>query len=353
MRARVFGISAALLGLVTIVGCAGPALRSRHILVKETFEGSVADIAPAFWLCWRPENDFTISTEQARTGRSSLKQTVRKVGLFAHLDLPITKAVEANTCMATLTIEEGKQYLNDEAERAELRENKTQSPRFGDDVYYGFSMFIARDSAPLDDFNRMVVGQWKIQRRNPLPPNSPPLDSPFLALRMTGGFFHIMLSVESALKDGAQFAPSDCKVLLAFTGETPPNSDKPLPLSYPAQCESRLNYDLNQGQSAPPSTLNIERFGYLPDPSGNDGKGTWVDLIFHIKSGKNGVVEIWANGTLAAKATGWIGYWSVDQVGDLQYFKFGPYRDPAGYDSVIYLDNLARGSSKNEVDPSK
>ena len=36
-----------------------------------------------------------------------------------------------------------------------------------------------------------------------------------------------------------------------------------------------------------------------------------------------------------------------------QYFKFGPYRDPAGYGVTVYLDNLARGRSYEDVDPTK
>jgi hypothetical protein len=48
-----------------------------------------------------------------------------------------------------------------------------------------------------------------------------------------------------------------------------------------------------------------------------------------------------------------IGYEGIDDHDSLQYFKVGPYRDPAGYDTVIYLDNLARGHSKDEVDPSR
>jgi len=243
-------------------------------------------------------------------------------------------------------------YLNDDAERAELKEKKSGSPHFTDDFFYGFSLMIPRASAPLGDFNRMVVGQWKLARAQDLPAGSPPYDSPFVALRVTGGFFHIMLTVKAALKDGAQFKPDDCRVLLAFTPVTPPNHDAPLPLDSPPQCESRLNYDLNQGQPAPPNTLQIHRSAYLPSPWNGDA-ASWIDLIFHIKGGENGIVEVWANGTLIAQASGWIGYEGIDLPADIQYFKVGPYRDPAGYDAVIYLDNLARGHSKDDVDPSR
>jgi hypothetical protein len=321
--------------------------RSSVTFVSEGFEGTTIDtIDKAFWLCWRLENDFRITSEQARSGKHSLKLAVNKLPLFAHLPYPslLEKEVEAQACMESLTPAEAQQYLNDESERAELREDKKQSPTFGDDTYYGFSMLIGRASAPEADFNRMVVGQWKGDRN----------DSPFLSLRMTGGFFHITLAVTADRKPPALFAPKDCKVLLAFAAARPPNTDHPLKLTHSTQCESRLNYDENQGQPAPTQPLlTIERFAYLPDPFGIDGHGVWIDLIFHIKGGPSGVVEVWANGVRVAKATGWIGFHDIDKPGrDKQYFKFGPYRDPAGYSTVLYLDNLSRGGSKEEVDPS-
>jgi hypothetical protein len=358
---RPISIPLAFVGLVALGGCLKPTpapppsslqgLASAS--VRETFEdGGTGNV---FIPCLRPENDFTVTAEQTRTGAKSLKLTIRKLPLFAHLPLPVTPALlaAATSCLAALTTEEARMYLNDDSERAELKEKKSGSPLFTQDFFYGFSLMIPRASAPLGDFNRMVVGQWKLARKNPLPADSPPYDSPFVALRVTGGFFHVMLTVKAALKDGAKFSPSDCRVLLAFTSEVPPNHDAPLPLGGNPQCESRLNYDLNQGQPAPPGTLRIDRSGYLPNPWSTDGTASWIDLVFHIKGGENGIVELWANGKPIAKATGWIGYEGIDQPVDTQYFKFGPYRDPAGYDTVIYLDNLARGHSFAEVDPSQ
>ena len=347
---HVLRVAILLLGLGALVSCAAHT-RATSPSVKEGFESE--PINPAFWTCLRPENAFEITGEQARSGKSSLRLTIRKLPLFEHLQAPETILKAATTCMAALTKEEAKQYLNDESERAELRELKKQSPHFTDDIYYGFSLLIPRNSAPLGDFNRMVLAQWKLQREKPLPPDSPTYDSPFLAIRVTGGFFHIMLTVKAALKDDAAQAPSDCRVLLAFTQETPPNHASPLNLMDPERCESRLNYELNQGQPAPPKTLKINRMAYLPNPWDAHGKASWIDLIFHIKSGEKGEVDLWANGNLIAKATGWIGYEGIDHAEDLQYFKVGPYRDPAGYDTIIYLDNLARGHSYDEVDPGK
>ena len=349
-------ISVALVALGALGGCLKPTadqgLAPPSPVVRETFE---AAIGSQFRPCLRPENDFTLTTDLARTGHQSLKLAIHKLPLFAHIRLPTVKELaEASTvCLEALTQEEGRKYLNDESERAELKEVKSGSPKFTQDFFYGFSLAIPRASAPAGDYNRLVVGQWKLARNHTLPADSPPYDSPFVALRVTGGFFHIMLGVKAALQGNAKHAPDDCRVLLAFTQDTPPNHSAPLGLQDPPRCESRLNYDENQGQPAPPNTLEIERRAYLPNPWTADGAASWVDLVFHIRGGANGVVEVWSKQTLVARATGWIGYEGIDDPVDTQYFKFGPYRDPAGYDAVVYIDNLARGHSFDEVDPSK
>lgn len=347
-------ISVALVALGALSGCVKPTLKTTETLaptvVRETFESGISD---AFVPCLRPENEFTTTDEQARNGTKSYKLTIRKLRLFEHLRPPIATLATTPPCLAALTPDEARKYLNDDSERAELKEKKSGSPHFTEDFYYGFSLMIPRTSAPVGDFNRMVVGQWKLSRNHELPAGSFPYDSPFLAIRVTGGFFHIMLTVKAEPQNGAMLSPEDCRVLLAFTSEAPPNHERRLDLSSPAQCESRLNYDLNQGQPSPPGSLQIHRSAYLPSPW-----DSWIDLVFHIKGGDNGIVEVWAQypgaaqATLIARATGWIGYEGIDDRVDTQYFKFGPYRDPAGYDAVIYLDNLARGHSYADVDPS-
>ena len=94
--------------------------------------------------------------------------------------------------------------------------------------------------------------------------------------------------------------------------------------------------------------LEIKREAYLPDPFGDK----WTDLVFSVHGGrKDGITQVWAGGQLIATAKGWIGHYiSARQK---QYFKFGPYRDRTGYGITVYLDNLARGSTYEEVDPAK
>jgi hypothetical protein len=46
-------------------------------------------------------------------------------------------------------------YWNDDSERAELWENTEMGPSFGEEVYYGFSMWVDAASAPYGDYNRV------------------------------------------------------------------------------------------------------------------------------------------------------------------------------------------------------
>lgn len=54
---------------------------------------------------------------------------------------------------------------------------------------------------------------------------------------------------------------------------------------------------------------------------------------------------------LIAEALGQIGYGEDPQV--TKYFKFGSYRDATGYDFTVYLDDLSRGDTFDDADPSR
>jgi hypothetical protein len=138
--------------------------------------------------------------------------------------------------------------------------------------------------------------------------------------------------------------PKTCRILLAFMDGPPSSVDRSLDLKRPVQCETRNqrgNLDL-----VPAERIQIDREAYLPRPFNR-----WTDLIFRVKGGLNGIVQVWADGVLIASARGWIGHKAA--IGSNQYFKFGPYRDPAPNPFIVYLDNLARGNSKDYVDPSR
>jgi hypothetical protein len=288
--------------------------------VRETFE-AVA-YADSFIPCERPEGQIALSKEQVRDGSQALKLRIREPVFGTATWVP-----KATSCLVAGRYAE---YTPDEKERAEIWESFDLGPSFGDDVYYGFSMWIDRESAPLGDDTRLVIGQWK----------APIDDSPFVAQRFTSGLYHVTLDVDATEHDPATGKPYGCKLLLAF--ESDMAKAQSLTLANPVRCETKKG---GPAHLTPAHEVKIERFAFLPAPFAR-----WTDLVFHIKGGPNGVAEIWADGKPIARATGFIGHDGA--LGQPQYFKFGPYRDPASFATTVYLDNLARGDSFAAVDPS-
>jgi len=288
--------------------------------VRETFE-AVA-YAESFIPCERPEGQISLSKEQVRDGSQALKLRIREPVFGTATWVP-----KAKSCLVAGRYAE---YTPDEKERAEIWESFDLGPSFGDDLYYGFSMWIDRDSAPLGDDTRLVIGQWK----------APIDDSPFVAQRFTSGLYHVTLDVDAAEHDPATGKPYGCKLLLAF--EQDMAKAQSLTLANPLHCETKKGGPANL---MPAHEVKIERFDFLPAPFAR-----WTDLVFHIKGGPDGIVEVWADSKLIARATGFIGHDGA--FGQPQYFKFGPYRDPASFATTVYLDNLARGDSFAAVDPS-
>jgi|JI10StandDraft_1071094.scaffolds.fasta_scaffold22134_5 hypothetical protein len=298
-----------------------PAIAEEVTPVREEFE-AVA-YASAFVPCDRPEGAISLTKERARAGSQALKLRIREPVFGTATWVP-----KATSCLVAGRYAE---YTPDEKERAEIWESFDLGPRFGDDLYYGFSMWIDRASAPRGDDTRLVIGQWK----------APIDDSPFLAQRFTGGHYHVTLDVDAAERDPVTGRPYGCKLLLAF--EEDMALAEGLRLNTPIRCEPKQGGPAIQLNSAQPIVL--ERFAFLPTPFDR-----WTDLVFRVKGGATGVVEVWADANLIARATGFIGH--SDAVGQPQYFKFGPYRDPAPFATTVYLDNLARGASFADVDPS-
>jgi hypothetical protein len=322
-----------------LLGLIGPGTAGA---IKEGFEGKTIakDINPHFDLCHRPENTFRFSSAKARSGRQSLEIKITPQPLFAEVPRAGQVLQNLNPAHCLQEMQEST-YWSDDLERAELWEEKDQSPKFGEGqaLYYGFSMWVDGKSVPNGDFNRLVLGQWKAACKTECD------GSPFLAQRLTGRFYHITLDVDAVVDKGGAQGPTTCKILLAFSKDPPSKFEKPLKLDRPAQCESRLQWQMNALK--PVDQIEITRERYLPNPLDN-----WTDLVFRVEGGKTGgVFQVWAQGQLIATAKGWIGHHISE--GMKQYFKFGPYRDPAGYGFTVYLDNLAIGQSYDEVDPAK
>jgi hypothetical protein len=289
--------------------------------IREGFEDKV--FANAFVPCERPEGLISLSKERAREGAQALKLRIREPVFGTATWVP-----KATSCLVAGRYAE---YTPDEKERAEIWESFDLGPSFGDDVYYGFSMWIDRASAPRGDDTRLVIGQWK----------APVDDSPFLAQRFTSGLYHVTLDVDAAEHDPATGKPYGCKVMLAFE-EAMATADG-FTLDTPTRCERKVGGTTQTLTPAHP--LAIERLAFLPTPFDR-----WTDLVFRVKGGPDGTIELWANGQKIARATGFVGHDGA--LGQPQYFKFGPYRDPAAFATTVYLDNLARGHSFATVDPS-
>lgn len=305
--------------------------------VRTGFEDAI--IPPEFVICHRPENEVVISDDRARHGERSLELSIHEIPMFPK-EPPLAAVRWSPSPVSCLLADKLALYRSDEAERAELWESKDTAPAFGQEAWYGFSMWIDADSVPYGDANRVVLGQWKANYR----PDSRASYSPFLSQRFTGGFYHITLDVDARQPTGDDGEPKTCRLLLAFAGVPPSPLEPRLDLARPAACEMRLQYE--GFALVPVEPVRIERHRYLPNPFGR-----WTDLIFRVKGGEDGIVQVWANGALIATARGWIGH--KEAVGSGQYFKFGPYRDPASYGFSVYLDNLARGNSKEFVDSSR
>lgn len=329
MRSMIAGLFAALAGAAASL----PACAIDN--VKVDFDDGT--IPHKFVKCDRPENSIAISADRAASGTKSLRLAIKPIPLFVgRLEL-----FDWNLSPQSCVIQDQERlYRNDDAERAELWEHKDYAPYFGDEAWYGFSMWIDGKSVPYGDFNRVVLGQWKAN----YPDNSPISYSPFLSQRFTGGFYHITLDVDAKLRENDDGKPKTCKILLAFADGPPSPLEPPLALDRPEICETRLehqSFDL-----VPVERIEIKREAFLPNPFDR-----WTNLIFRVEGGKDGQVQVWADGVLIATAKGWIGHKAA--LEKRQYFKFGPYRDPAGNGFVVYLDNLARGSTMDYVDPSK
>ena len=196
-----------------------------------------------------------------------------------------------------ITLQPGQDPLQDGSDRAELAEAEAVRLPSGQEVWYGFSMRLA-EAIPADG-TRIVIGQW--HQAGP--------GSPFVAQRFRDGVFHI------TVQDGR------CRRWIAAQA---------------GAFDERHRI----------CRIEVERFADLP--AADSG---WIDMVYRIRAdpGGDGLVEVWANGERIARATGAIGYEGMRQ----QFFKFGPYRDPADYPMTVYFDNFRRGASFAQVDPAQ
>src|SRR5437762_1863211 len=145
-------------GLLGPIGCA-----QAGEAIKEGFEGEDVDkdIASRFKVCHRPENEFRFSTAEPRSEKQSLELSIIPP-VFVALS---KKKFELNpkNCLVGEDKYKYKKYIKDNYERAEIWEDRSQNPSFGERkaMFYGFSMRISAAGVPPGDLNRLVLGQWK------------------------------------------------------------------------------------------------------------------------------------------------------------------------------------------------
>jgi polysaccharide lyase-like protein len=318
------------IGIALLLGIVWAGAASAAEVRRTDYENGQA--GSIFVPCERMENTFAVTEGDARSGHRYMSLRINPVPLFA-APLPRVDPAAKPACVHNGGIET--LAGDDNAERAELWD-EDGTVIFGEEWFYGFSMRVPLDTAPKGDFNRLVIAQWKAQAD----------DSPFLAFRLTGGFFHITLDVDAKADRGRETAATTCKVLLAFESGAISPFDPPLELDRPVSCETQLRGESSVRKISSP--LEITRSGYLPSPVGR-----WTDFIVHIRGGVGGIVEVFANGRIIATATGTIGHAElVPHKRRDQLFKIGPYRDPASYPAVVEVDNLARGTGRMAVDPA-
>ena len=290
------------------VGLIPPALATELVPLRQDFESGRLDDG-ALVPCYRRENVLVNTADTARDGAWAAKLEVFPQGQApaqvpeAGAPRPSPSCADPSAATAATAA-----YEDDGTERAELWEPSKARIPFGTEAWYGFSMRVD-GTVPQDDNRRLVIGQWKQAGGK----------SPFVAQRFGNRNFHVTFQQDA--KNG-----NECRVLLAYQNEPAPQPD---------------SIDLTTGEPCQ-SDVVVERFGALPSPF-----GAWTDLVYHLKgsAGTDGVLEVWANGALVARATGRIGYASAGK----QYFKFGPYRDTAPYATSATIDSFARGSSFGEV----
>jgi hypothetical protein len=207
-----------------------------------------------------------------------------------------------------------------ECQISEIREAPEQRLNFGDDAWYAFSFRIDGRS-PVTGDQRWQIGGWKQETDG----------SPFLAQRFDNGVFHVTLE------------SGDSRVLVATSaGEAE---------SFFAQLRndilSRFAFVSEASKYDGRDDVSIE---YGPDPILPDPRLGWVDMVYRVKGGLagDGIVEVWANGSFIARATGTIGV--LDAADPTQYFRFGHNRAPMPGTATIHIDRFSRGSSKAEVE---
>ena len=360
-QANVRGCIAAILAAFACLICASP------ILARDIHEDFRTLPLDANWfVCKRAENSFIREPRGPGAG-SALRLDVRPRS-------PVTAAV---AFMAhpecTLDADREEKY-----ERAEIWEKDCDFEPFGTEVWQSFMLRMDATARPVAD--RLVAGQWKEGMRvsepdcvsamlpggqeNAMADNTRIRlgSSPFVAQRFEQRQFSITLEQDD--HTAAQSAPENqCRVQIAVDANRPLDrmeilahgadrtKDKTVFVPIQRVASGGLTPLAEALAASCLRDLSIERFAALPNPF-----GAWVSMKLHIiaNASDTGLVEVWADGALIARAKGRIG--SLPPGGRdaatlpraVQYFKFGPYRNLESFPLSAWIADY--GKARREAD---
>jgi hypothetical protein len=304
-----------------------PAGAQTKLHFEGTFEN--ADIDDGRWYL-KQIRDPVVQQDIVRSGRYSLR-------LHGDFRFACTSSGEARNCI-----------------RNQIRIHRAYQLPIGTAAWYGISLRVEGEVARRGSI-RTIVAEWKEHGGA----------SPFAALRYDNGILHLTVQdnrcrrMVTADADKAEIVfPKAGRLVHGGTTVIRPNPN--------------ARYD--PGPLDCDSTLSIEDIRPLPDPYGK-----WVDLAIFVKRHRaHGLVEIWADGALAGRARGPIGNDARTRCGAnrrcrersdaTQYFKAGIYGDRCSLrhkelvdnaiavcrrgEMSLYIDNIRRGATRADVDPS-
>jgi peptidoglycan/xylan/chitin deacetylase (PgdA/CDA1 family) len=224
------------------------------------------------------------------------------------------------------------------SERAELWEHKSVRVTYGEAAWYALSLKL--DDPPPTAAHRAMVAQWK----RAINPDRKGDYSPFLALRIIKGEFAITIDSD-AMPTVPRAAGSP---MFSVAGSPAPAMQRVRAGQTRVLVATSAEIEENFAgfDQITPDVEIIARGGKLPKATSR-----WIDFVFKVKAGPqgDGEIEIFADGAWIASVRGRIGH-EGPELGPLQYFKFGPYRDGGRSDIWrVFFSHFARGPHCSDV----
>jgi hypothetical protein len=225
------------------------------------------------------------------------------------------------------------------SERAEVWEKPELLAAYNKVLWYGLAMKL--DNSPPSDSHRFVVAQWKRE----IKPDATGDYSPFLAIRIIRGDLSITIDSDEipSRARNPHDQPLSCVQDAAPAMQRTEAKQTRILMAASANADQK-NFE-GYSDCAPAVTIT-KRGGSLPK-----AESRWIDFVVKVKPGPDGdgEIEFFADGAWIASAKGRIGH-QGHELGNNQYFKFGPYRDGGLTNNwQVYYDDFRRGPSCEDV----